>query len=174
MTTPAHELARSRLFLTVEDVDLIISLVKDLPVKFPVIADIGAGSGTTALAVMSQNSRAKLTTIDINAENVGWTRKNVEPYYSMDRWNGIVSDSVEAAKLFDDRHFHMVMLDTSHEYEATKQEIVAWLPKLKHNGVFWFHDYIGSQVDKAVDEAVKAGLLTKIAKAGLGWAGRKT
>lgn len=174
MTTPAHELALSRLFLTVEDVDLIMSLVKNLPVKYPVIADIGAGSGTTALAVMSQNARVKLTTIDISAENVNWTKLNVKPYYSLDRWDGIVSDSVLAAKLFEDRYFHMVMLDTSHEYEATKQEISAWLPKLKHEGVFWFHDYIGSEVDKAVDEAVKAGLLTEISRAGLGWAGRKS
>lgn len=172
MTTPAHDLARSRMFLLVEDVDLIISLVQSLPEK-PVVADVGAGSGTTAMAVLGANEGAKIFTIDINPENVDWAEINLRAYYDTKNWQGVEADSLNAARLAADEYFDMVMLDTSHEYEATEQEIKAWLPKLKSGGVFWFHDYIGSDVKRAVDEAAALGLLEKIDQMGLGWAGRK-
>lgn len=171
MTTPAHDLARSRLFLMVEDVDLIIGLVKTLPSR-PVIADIGAGSGTTALAVLASNAKAHIYTIDISQENIDWAEKAIDAYYTP-YWFGICRDSVEAAELFNQDEFDMIMLDTSHEYEVTRKEILAWLPRLKDNGVFWLHDYIGSDVKQAVDEAVESGLLELIEQHGLGWAGRK-
>lgn len=172
MSCPAHSLAATRLFLLKEDVDLIRELVSGLPEK-PIIADIGAGSGTTALAVLSENKDSEIHTIDISAENVEWARLNLVNYFEINNWHGIISDSRKAAGLFTDETFDMVMLDTSHEYEDTKEEIDIWLPKLKKNGIFWFHDYEGSDVDKAVDEAAESGIIVEIARIGLGWAGKK-
>jgi predicted O-methyltransferase YrrM len=51
------------------------------------------------------------------------------------------SDSVEAAAKFKPESVDVIMLDTIHTYERTKREIQAWLPKLKPNGPFLFHDY---------------------------------
>jgi predicted O-methyltransferase YrrM len=156
----------------VDDVDLIIELVGTLPDK-PVIADIGAGSGTTALAIFAGNKDAEVHTIDSNPENIDWARRALEPYYDLTLWEGIECDSLQASLLFPEDAFHMIMLDTSHEYYYTKYEIEAWLPRLKLGGVFWFHDYIGTGVRQAVDEAVEAGLFEPIEQVGLGWAGWK-
>jgi hypothetical protein len=34
----------------------------------------------------------------------------------------------------------LIFIDTSHEYEHTKQEIAAWLPHLAERGILVFHD----------------------------------
>jgi len=50
-------------------------------------------------------------------------------------------DSTEVTKLFRDEYFDGVFLDTTHTYENTKREILAWLPKIKKGGLFAGHDY---------------------------------
>jgi hypothetical protein len=64
---------------------------------------------------------------------------NLEPVQSVIRniYDGY--DSVEAAKLYADRSIDFVFIDTSHEYEPTKREIEAWLPKVK--GIISGHDF---------------------------------
>jgi predicted O-methyltransferase YrrM len=64
-------------------------------------------------------------------------------------------DSLEAAGKFPDVHFDMVFLDSSHLYDMTKQEIRAWYPRVKDDGVLAGHDYTThEQVRRAVDEVV--------------------
>lgn len=67
----------------------------------------------------------------------------------------IRSDSIEAAKKFKDESVDIVLIDTSHEYEQTKNEINIWWPKIRHGGEMMGHDYIDAwpEVVKAVDEA---------------------
>lgn len=177
----AYGLATSRNFLLVEDVDLIRTLVSNLPPD-ALVADLGAGSGTTALSVLCENGDHLVVTYDISQENLDWTALAVRNAGHRDRWTGLLMDAAEAAGRYPDEHFDLVLLDTSHEYAATKRELAAWLPKLKHGGYLWCHDYTGDGgmaggstvgVRRAVQEVVRAKRLTKLAQQGLGWAGRK-
>ena len=63
----------------------------------------------------------------------------------------------KAPEIFPDGYFDCVFIDTTHTYEQTKAEIIAWEPKVRKGGLLTGHDY-GSRrpshrgVSRAVDE----------------------
>ena len=66
-------------------------------------------------------------------------------------------DILEAATLFPNEYFDIVLIDTSHLYENTLMEIKAWLPLVKKGGILCGDDYgcgrrKGHRVKEAVDE----------------------
>lgn len=50
-------------------------------------------------------------------------------------------DSCEASKQFEDESCDVVYIDMTHTYEAVKQDISCWLPKVKVGGYISGHDY---------------------------------
>ena len=49
--------------------------------------------------------------------------------------------SFNAHKLFDDQTFDFIYIDGDHTYEAVRDDIELWWPKLKVGGIFAGHDY---------------------------------
>lgn len=73
--------------------------------------------------------------------------------------------SLQAVDNFADQSVDFVYIDASHEYEDVKDDIQAWLPKVKPGGLLAGDDYyIYPGVKKAVDE-----LLPNAAKKGIYW-----
>ena len=64
--------------------------------------------------------------------------------------------SCEVVEQFKDRYFDFVFIDGDHEYEAVKQDITDWMPKVKHGGILAGHDHTKSQqgVIKAICEII--------------------
>lgn len=67
--------------------------------------------------------------------------------------------SLEASRRFKDESLDFVFLDASHEYEDVREDILAWLPKIKPGGVLAGHDYYTGHnyfpgVKRAVDETL--------------------
>ena len=56
----------------------------------------------------------------------------------------------EAAQAVADRSLDFAFIDASHEYEAVKQDIEDWLPKVK--SMLIGHDYADPEVKRAVKE----------------------
>ena len=78
--------------------------------------------------------------------------KPVEKYY-----RSIRSKSLEAVNSFPDQSLDFVFIDASHEYEDVKEDILAWLPKVKSGGILAGRDYYLDEqfycgVNRAVDE----------------------
>jgi predicted O-methyltransferase YrrM len=48
--------------------------------------------------------------------------------------------SLEAALRFPDETYDFIFLDADHSYDATRQDIAAWMPKLKPGGLLCGHD----------------------------------
>jgi SAM-dependent methyltransferase len=61
--------------------------------------------------------------------------KPVEAYYKP-----MKIPSVDAAKKFKDGSLDFVFIDAGHEYDAVKEDILAWFPKIKPGGILAGHD----------------------------------
>lgn len=75
-------------------------------------------------------------------------------------YNAIRLPSAEAAKTYADNSLDFVFIDADHEYESVKEDIEAWLPKVKIGGTLAGHDYEGPWwpgVAKAVHELTSGG-----------------
>ena len=68
--------------------------------------------------------------------------------------NPIRNTSVDAAKLYENNSLDFVFIDADHSYESVREDIDAWLPKIKKGGIISGHDYSEHWpgVVKAVDE----------------------
>jgi len=75
---------------------------------------------------------------------------NIKPIE--DHITPIRKPSIEAAKDFNDDSIEIVFIDAAHEYEPVKEDINAWLPKVRKGGLIAGHDYLLPSVKKAVDE----------------------
>tara|TARA_R110000803_G_scaffold58952_1_gene117279 strand:- start:1443 stop:2663 length:1221 start_codon:yes stop_codon:yes gene_type:complete len=77
--------------------------------------------------------------------------KNIKPVKHI--INPIVSNSWEAASLYEDRSLDFVWLDAGHEYQDIKKDIAAWYPKVKIGGTIAGHDFTTAPgVSQAVSE----------------------
>lgn len=131
---------------------------KEIVDKFPCgskFIEIGCWKGKSSayMAVEIANSRKRIefTCIDTwkgNKENQNAPELNrlyeifkdnmrsLENYYS-----DLRMPSLQAAKLFEDDSLDFVFIDGSHEYVDVKNDINAWLPKVKMGGILAGHDY---------------------------------
>jgi predicted O-methyltransferase YrrM len=83
---------------------------------------------------------------------------NLQPYNGM--YNLIIGFSIEVAKGFKNKSLDFVFIDASHDYESVRDDIKAWLPKIKKGGVLSGHDYLEFPgVRTAVDEAFSNNLV---------------
>lgn len=61
--------------------------------------------------------------------------------------------SLSAANVFKSKYFDFVFIDGNHSYKHVKQDILAWLPKIKKGGFISGHDFgVYPGVAKAVRE----------------------
>jgi len=72
----------------------------------------------------------------------------------------LIEESVKAAAQIKHTRFEFVFIDGNHMYESVRDDITAWAPLVKQNGIICGHDYngIGDRrcgwgVKRAVDEA---------------------
>lgn len=181
----AKKLAASRMFLLAEDVDLIQQLVREQPAGILCVIDLGAGSGTTALAVLDERADTQITTIDISAENVAWAEKAVRNCYPHADWLGVVGDASEITPTRDNMDLIDLLLhDASHEREHVEADIRSWLPYLRPDtGRIWVHDVVAPPaawnnpgypgVAEAIVSLIGEGLIKPLGYGGLGWYGMR-
>ena len=161
MTTTSYTLSEWLNYLSKEEIDALKELARSLPTNNPIAVNIGAGAGTSGLALLESREDLYLVTIDkdegnthtgsiegeVNAltgSNINWKA----------RTQHIVGLSAEIG-----RHWNMwvsmVFVDGDHSYEGCKADIEAWLPHIRTGGIIAFHDYQKSKwpdVRRVVDE----------------------
>lgn len=185
--TFARELAASRMYLMEEDVIQIQHLVRTFsPNIVLTVIDLGAGSGTTALAVLDDREDAQITTIDIDPANVAWAEKAVRNAYPGANWVGVVADAADTAHRRVGHVVDLLLHDASHERDHVEGDIRAWLPYLMPSSLIWVHDWLAPPpswgqpsspgVDGAIGQLIHDGLIRpapEFGSRGLGWVGRK-
>jgi hypothetical protein len=62
--------------------------------------------------------------------------------------------STSAARIFEDNSIDFCFIDADHAYEAVKEDLHSWYPKIRPGGLIAGHDYGGADpgVKRAVDE----------------------
>ena len=87
-------------------------------------------------------------------------RKKTAPYRN--RVRELWLYSVEASKKIEDQSLDFVFIDAQHDYEAVKQDIQLWRPKVKPGGLLSGHDYDPKfpGAMKAVNEMIEAPKVT--------------
>jgi hypothetical protein len=71
-----------------------------------------------------------------------------------DHFNLIVNESDLAAGSFEDESVDVIFLDAGHSYKAVKDDIKAWLPKMKNGSMMSGHDFNWEGVRNAVLESL--------------------
>jgi len=72
---------------------------------------------------------------------------NVRKYNGQDIVRPVILPSVEASKTFPDESVDLVFIDGNHGYSYAKQDILAWLPKVRVGGILCGHDCDASYPD---------------------------
>jgi SAM-dependent methyltransferase len=66
----------------------------------------------------------------------------------------IAKPSVDAARDIDDESLDAVFIDGSHDYESVRDDLLAWIPKVKRGGILAGHDYQDRGVAQAIAEVM--------------------
>lgn len=122
------------------------------------VVELGVRDGNSTIALLTGCARqnANLFSYDIDPSCDARVRQRL-PSPLGDRWYFQCSDSVAAANGWPASSIPLIFLDTSHEYEHTKRELAAWVPKLVPGGVLCGHDFLlsGAGVQQAVCESLR-------------------
>jgi len=70
-------------------------------------------------------------------------------------FEAVAIDSIEASKRFKNESIFAVMLDGKHCVKYVSDEIDAWLPKIKKNGILAFHDYLDCNLRNLFNQKLK-------------------
>jgi SAM-dependent methyltransferase len=136
------------------------------------MVEVGCWKGKSiaylAVEIVNSGKRIKVDAVDT------WSEMESEAYHKTDTYvktntlyqlfcsnispvSGIVNPirmkSADATNLYGDASVDVVFIDACHEYDCVKEDINAWLPKVKEGGYLAGHDYSWSQdVARAVNE----------------------
>lgn len=134
----ATQLAQQVGMLSTDEVELIHKCVLGLPAN-PVIVNIGANVGTSAIAMLEVRPDAFVFSIDkrpCTEESTNLSQSGLEPR----RVVRVLGDSSRIG-VFWPFNVDMVFVDGAHDDDGVKADISAWRGKVKPGGIMLYHDY---------------------------------
>lgn len=164
----AERISAQHGFLSLDEVAALKELASSLPGRAPKVVNIGAGVGTSAVALLESRRDLRLWSIDKQRDLHPWGSQEAE------------QNAVLAAKLYSQRFrqvagsservgaeweaqggpmLDMLFIDGGHSYEQAKADILAWLPHVRTGGIVALHDYEEEPADwvevyQAVEETL--------------------
>ncbi len=155
----AYALAASRQMCCAEDLTLLVDVVRDLSDR-PYVVQLGAGSGTMALAVLGARDDVTLWSYDIDQQALNWERqalKNAKVDFDpkgLRTYIQINQDSVDAGRRWGKvKQIDLLIIDADHSYEGVKADLEVWL---WHCDLVFVHDYDGATAPSQYPGVAKA------------------
>lgn len=160
MTLTSGEVRDSFKYLYPAELPYLKSLVQMLP-RNPTVINIGAGAGTSGLAILETRDDVTLVTIDVTdasspfgcleAERDVVTRAGLGHLYGQRWFQGHLS-SQHLAHIWDvskgryglskvPLYVDMIFIDGDHSYAGATSDILGWLPFMYNRGIMAVHDY---------------------------------
>merc|ERR1712046_91775 len=113
------------------------------------MAEIGIADAQTSTALLRRHQDLYMYLVDI-APMTPPAKGLLHTYRG--HFTFMKQPSVEAAKLIQKDLLDLVYIDGDHSYEAVREDIKAWLPKIRRGGIISGHDYHIMAVARAVNE----------------------
>jgi predicted O-methyltransferase YrrM len=167
----AIELAKAFGYMTEGEVKLLQSCVISINKEEPVLVNIGAGAGTSSLAMREVAPKASLYSVDKSPggplgglEGERNAFKDAHLSYPIQ----ILGDSEDAAKYYANNiglEIDLIFIDDGHMESDVIRDIASWIPRLKRYGAIIFHDYGAERwpdVKKVVDEYARINTWHKL------------
>lgn len=128
------------------------------------VVNIGAGSGTSSLAMAEMKHSLKIYTIDISEGGpLGGLENERNAFNGAGIGNlipkQILGDSKDIGKNWQEEKLDAIFVDGDHTTPGIQGDIEAWWPHLKTGGYMAFHDYTRKDwpdVKPVVDAHIKA------------------
>lgn len=143
MTKHAEKLSNAFGYLSLKEVRAIYTLAKGIKTLNPTFVNIGAGSGTSGLAMAEIRPDADIFTIDISdggplggLEN----ERNAFLNTGLTVPHQILGTSHEIATKWSTL-IDFIFVDDGHTEPDVRGDIESWLPYIRDGGVMAFHDY---------------------------------
>lgn len=150
--------------------------LQQLP-KNAIVAEVGVQAGSFSYYILKHTDPKKLYLIDcwehqdpnvFNDPDANVSQKEQDKLYEEVKRKFLNDSRVEvlrkyskdAAILFEDESLDWVYIDSNHGYEAVKEDLQLWYPKVKSGGYICGHDYIhfkreGFGITKALNEFMR-------------------
>ncbi len=131
-------------YITHAEATALQYLVQSLPFN-PIVVNIGAGAGTSGLAIMQARPDVHLTTIDKQLESSPFGCLSAETQVlkdagvDMSNYSQIHGNS--SAVRWEGELIDMVFVDGDHLENGVRGDILNWEHLIKENGIMVFHDY---------------------------------
>jgi predicted O-methyltransferase YrrM len=146
--------------ITITDAEVLTDLVLTIRHRRMVVVEVGSwvGNGSTRIIIEAMREAAQGTLYCVDtwtgsdnvSHHLNYRRQRVNLFrvfaQNMTRYNArhivqpLTLSSLEASKLFPDKSIDMVFIDGNHGYSHVKEDILAWLPKVKAGGILSGHD----------------------------------
>ncbi|NOR90110.1 MAG: hypothetical protein GQ524_07625 [Anaerolineales bacterium] len=127
-------------YLTIMEVRALRSWVKKLGPKDQVAVNIGAGAGTSALALLEGHSQLRVVSVDYDPLRLRDERTAVYDAGFNGRLAQICNDSADEGLSWT-LPVDFVFIDGDHSYDHVKADVQAWLPHIREGGILCGHDY---------------------------------
>lgn len=154
----SDDLANAFGFLLPGEVDALKRLASRTPEK-GVMVNIGAGAGTSSLAIAEVRPNATRYTVDISEGGPLGGMQNEKNAFavapSLKLPIQLLGDSKQIGHDWDKGEIDFLFIDGDHSQAGASGDILNWLPHIKKGGVIALHDYDAvhwPDVKKVVDE----------------------
>ena len=140
----ANNIVKAFGFIGEEEARLIFDLAVRACRTDAVFVNIGAGVGTSSLAMRAGCPQSIIYTVDIctggplgGLEN----ERNVFGPTPLKLPNQILGDSSTIGKTWENEEIDFIFIDGDHTEEGLTKDIEAWFPHMKNGGIMGYHDY---------------------------------
>jgi predicted O-methyltransferase YrrM len=139
MTLTPYDITGEAFWFQRYDVDTLRQLVLTLPPS-PVVVNIGAGFGTSALTIVEARADAFVFSIDICERPDEETHLRQAGLWDQHRVVRILGRSQDVGARWPGT-VAMVFVDGDHTYIGVFNDATIWLPCIRPGGIIAFHDY---------------------------------
>jgi len=154
---PKFYIAEDTCQFTSDEEKVLHNLCNEVKKEGMILAEVGAwlGCSTAVMGKVAKENNGIVYTVDWFRGSGEKTplkgvadrndifnifRANMNELGLQDIVKPLVMTSVDAVSIIKDEMFDLIFIDADHVYQAVKQDIELWLPKLKKGGIICGHD----------------------------------